>query len=635
MFTRSRSASIVAAAAGLAVAASAHGQLWNESGDAGDLPASAQGVLGSGPLQLILGMIGEASDVDMYQVFICDAPNFSASTVGQTTLDTQLFIFDASGLGIVSNDDTLGSGTQSTIPTGFIPANGVYYIAISLFNRDPISSGGLIFNPPAFTTVQTPNGPGAGSPVSGWQNATTATGPYGIVFTGACFVDPSVSGACCFSNGTCSVQTLGACTAAGGSFAGENTTCAQGTCPPGGSCCLSDGTCQVRTAAACAAAGGIWGGANTTCTSCSGACCLPNGTCSVLTAQQCAADASATYMGNGTSCSGQCQPISFMSLPLTYNWNGLVTPGSEQGAANVADPNGYRSIADRGLLLSGTGNAINAGPLNGTDGMPYTILVQHHALDLVHLGDRRYVANGARNWGTGPNNGLQPTWLPDNDHTVPQISPLGSINATLTPQSRIGVIYQISDSGGRFDMKMTFTDNSTATLTLRAPDWFNVQSPPAPAAGSGLIVQRQLGVYASTQDTDTANNTTNNLNVAEAVTSVARLAQDGFGNFAGKRLQSITFQSPVSNANYPNSPPGTGSGIGILAASLSYPGTTCYANCDGSTTPPVLNVLDFSCFLNKFAAGNPYANCDGSTTPPVLNVLDFSCFLNKFAAGCP
>ncbi len=31
--------------------------------------------------------------------------------------------------------------------------------------------------------------------------------------------------------------------------------------------------------------------------------------------------------------------------------------------------------------------------------------------------------------------------------------------------------------------------------------------------------------------------------------------------------------------------------------------STCYANCDGSTTPPVLNVLDFTCFLNRFAAG--------------------------------
>jgi hypothetical protein len=60
----------------------------------------------------------------------------------------------------------------------------------------------------------------------------------------------------------------------------------------------------------------------------------------------------------------------------------------------------------------------------------------------------------------------------------------------------------------------------------------------------------------------------------------------------------------------------------------------CYPNCDNSTIPPILNVLDFSCFLNKFAAGDTYANCDNSTTDPILNVLDFSCFLNRFAAGC-
>ncbi len=60
----------------------------------------------------------------------------------------------------------------------------------------------------------------------------------------------------------------------------------------------------------------------------------------------------------------------------------------------------------------------------------------------------------------------------------------------------------------------------------------------------------------------------------------------------------------------------------------------CYPNCDGSTTAPILNVLDFGCFLNRFAAGDTYANCDHSTTPPILNVLDFGCFLNSFAAGC-
>jgi hypothetical protein len=61
----------------------------------------------------------------------------------------------------------------------------------------------------------------------------------------------------------------------------------------------------------------------------------------------------------------------------------------------------------------------------------------------------------------------------------------------------------------------------------------------------------------------------------------------------------------------------------------------CYANCDQSTIAPALNVLDFNCFLNRFASNDPYANCDGSTIPPVLNVLDFNCFLNSFASGCP
>ncbi len=60
----------------------------------------------------------------------------------------------------------------------------------------------------------------------------------------------------------------------------------------------------------------------------------------------------------------------------------------------------------------------------------------------------------------------------------------------------------------------------------------------------------------------------------------------------------------------------------------------CYANCDESVAAPILNVADFTCFLQRFAAGQPYANCDASTAQPVLNVADFTCFLQRFAAGC-
>ena len=61
----------------------------------------------------------------------------------------------------------------------------------------------------------------------------------------------------------------------------------------------------------------------------------------------------------------------------------------------------------------------------------------------------------------------------------------------------------------------------------------------------------------------------------------------------------------------------------------------CYANCDDSTAAPVLNVNDFICFQQKYAAGDSYANCDNSTAAPVLNINDFICFQQKFAAGCP
>jgi hypothetical protein len=71
---------------------------------------------------------------------------------------------------------------------------------------------------------------------------------------------------------------------------------------------------------------------------------------------------------------------------------------------------------------------------------------------------------------------------------------------------------------------------------------------------------------------------------------------------------------------------------------FSNPGfrmNVCGANCDGSTSTPLLNVNDFTCFLQRFAQGDVYANCDGSSTPPVLNVSDFTCFLQRYAQGCP
>jgi hypothetical protein len=87
----------------------------------------------------------------------------------------------------------------------------------------------------------------------------------------------------------------------------------------------------------------------------------------------------------------------------------------------------------------------------------------------------------------------------------------------------------------------------------------------------------------------------------------------------------------VDDAGMPNS--GVGSPPVDIGA-FEFQGTSCYANCDGSSSVPVLNVQDFTCYLQAFATGNPYANCDGSTGSPRLNVQDFTCFLQKFAVAC-
>jgi hypothetical protein len=79
---------------------------------------------------------------------------------------------------------------------------------------------------------------------------------------------------------------------------------------------------------------------------------------------------------------------------------------------------------------------------------------------------------------------------------------------------------------------------------------------------------------------------------------------------------------------------GFGLHTGTFTLNAALAASSCYPNCDGSTQPPILNVQDFTCFLQRYAAAENYANCDSSTVVPTLNVQDFTCFLQRYAAGC-
>ena len=170
---------------------------WTEVEEAGDLPGTAQRITqneANEALEFITGSLSSPTDVDMYAIFITGGGNFSATTVGWTVdVDTQLTLYDSSGIGIYSNDDFATDIPQSTLPA-FNPLTpttpGLYYLAISDWDYDPLSDGGYIFPHPttglADTAVDGPTGPGGGLPVNGWGGISTiGGGSYTIALTGA------------------------------------------------------------------------------------------------------------------------------------------------------------------------------------------------------------------------------------------------------------------------------------------------------------------------------------------------------------------------------------------------------------------------------------------------------------------
>lgn len=181
---------------------------WVEDNDAGHLPPNAQKPQGTGQMSSISGSLaalsvaeGTPDMVDMYVIFITDPQQFSAQTIttapavpGFANFDSQIWLFDQHGRGLLANDDALSgqSGSRIVQPatdgTGQgIPGRGTYYLAISAFDTDPFSQNGeALFNQQLRTEISGPDGPGGLSPVRQW-GTSALQGSYLIGLTGVAF----------------------------------------------------------------------------------------------------------------------------------------------------------------------------------------------------------------------------------------------------------------------------------------------------------------------------------------------------------------------------------------------------------------------------------------------------------------
>lgn len=180
-----------------AISGSALADDWHEVGDAGGLPPG-QITVGNGPLDHIIGKLEGARDIgndyeDMYCIRITDAAHFSATSVGGATFDTQLFLFSFDGHGVTFNDDSVG--VQSTLTSQYVVAPGMYHLAITGYNNDPVdASGALLWNNSPFGIERQADGPGAANAIASWTGSG-GTGDYIISLTGAEFCRVPAPGA--------------------------------------------------------------------------------------------------------------------------------------------------------------------------------------------------------------------------------------------------------------------------------------------------------------------------------------------------------------------------------------------------------------------------------------------------------
>ncbi len=184
---------LVALLLGAATASAAAAQVWNEAGDAGDLPATAQVPLGSGALTAIIGTLSAGGDADLYLIRIDDPATFEASTCSSDP-DTQLWLFARDGNGITFDDDDPDCGVLSTITPANVTVAGSYYLGVSAYDWDALDAQGReIWLDAPYDEERAPDGPGAPGPLAAWGGVAYEEGSYEISLAGVSWPQIGIS----------------------------------------------------------------------------------------------------------------------------------------------------------------------------------------------------------------------------------------------------------------------------------------------------------------------------------------------------------------------------------------------------------------------------------------------------------
>jgi hypothetical protein len=356
-------------------------------------------------------------------------------------------------------------------------------------------------------------------------------------------VQAGPSGACCLPSGSCEMISELACSGSGGTWSGAASTCTPGLCPQPGACWLLDG-CAIVMEGVCTYAAGTFQGGGSTCASFP----LPAG---VLYINGPMATGAST--GNGVPAPGGNQ---WSECAHPYDIPPSQAPANTTAGFRVASATDR--IADDFTIPAGESWQINNVVVYAYQTGSSTVSSFTGATLRIWDGPPNVIGSNIV-WGDTSTNRMTSTQFSGIYRAFSSVV-AAVCGGAVTPPTTDRPIMELVLGVNTLLPAGTYWVDYNTTGTLASGPW----APPTTVRG-----------------TRAANTAANALQSVNSGLTWAVIQDAGQGCGPAPVTQDYAFR--------------------IRGEKVS----ACYANCDNSTTAPVLNVEDFTCFINKFAQGCP------------------------------